>query len=169
MNEKLHSAAARYSELLRRHEHMLRWLCLRRAYADIELSDDYFQEVCLFLWRQLPSLPSGMPYKQERLYVKKLAVSALSRCSRKNRPDVRCIDPEMIIAVDQHAKENEQLLNDLVDALPGDDRLVVGLYRAGYEVAGIALYLGISPNAASHRLRRAIARMQSIMEKENNI
>ena len=169
MNEKLHSAAARYSELLRRHERMLRWLCLRRAYADIELSDDYFQEVCLFLWRQLPSLPSDMPYKQEHRYVKKLALSALSHCSRKNRPEVKSIDPEMIIAIDQHAKENEQFLNDLVDALPEDDRIVVGLYRAGYEVADIALYLGISPNAASHRFRRAIAKMQTIMKIENKI
>ena len=63
MNDNLHSAAARFRELLKRHERMLRWMCLRRAY-------DYFQEVSLALWQELLSLTPDLPPKQERAYVK---------------------------------------------------------------------------------------------------
>ena len=169
MNDNLHSAAARFRELLSRHERMLRWMCLRRAYADIELADDYFQEVSLVLWQEIPTLTPDLPPRQERAYVKKVARFALSHCSRKNRHNLQHLEPEMIIALDQLDKENEQFLNDLVDALPESDRLVVGLYRAGYEAPDIARFLGTSTNAVSQRYRRAVAKMKAIVEKENNL
>lgn len=172
MNEKPHSAIGRYHELLRRHERLLRWLCLRRAYGDIDLADDYYQEVALTLWRLLPSLTAVMPPKQERAFVKTTARNVLGHCSRKNPPDLLMLQAEMITAfgrVDDGDAENEQLLNAFADALPEGERLAVGLYRSGYSVAEIARFLGITPDAASHRLRRAIEKMCQMYEKENNI
>lgn len=171
MDENKHTAASRYCELLRRHERMLRWLCLRRAFGDPSLADDYYQEVALSLWRQLPSFMPDIPLRQERAYVKEAARFVLSRCSRKRHPDLRVLQAEMITTfgqIDNGDSENEQLLNAFTDALPEGERLTVGLYRAGYSVTEIALFLNISPNAASHRLRRAIERMCEMYEKECN-
>jgi len=166
MDEKRQSAAARYCGLLRRHERMLRWLCLRHAYGDPDLADDYFQEVSLTLWRHLPDLDPDLPGRQERSYVKQSARFALGHCRRGQRMDLQRLRAEMVVAFDQGDKEGEQMLNALVGSLSGDDRIVVGLYRSGYEVSEIARFLGISANAASQRLHRAVERMRAMYDKE---
>lgn len=116
------------------------------------------------------SLPYARPAAETGACLReKAARFALSHCSRKNRHNLQHLEPETIIALDQLDKENEQFLNDLVDALPESDRLVVGLYRAGYEAPDIARFLGTSTNAVSQRYRRAVAKMKAIVEKENNL
>ena len=166
MERDPHNAAARYCELLYRHERMLRWQCLRRAHGDPSLADDYFQEVALTLWRQLPTLEPGIPLRQEREYVKQAARFTLGHCSRRKPPDLRRLQAEMAIAFGQRSQEDELSLNSLVDALPGEDRMMVELYRAGYTATDMALFLGMRPNTVSQRLRRAVARMREMYEKE---
>lgn len=169
MNENRHSTAARYRELICRHERMLRWLCLRRAFGDPSLADDYFQEVALSLWQHLPSLKSDIPLRQERAYVKEAARFVLGHCSRKERRDLKGLQAEMTIVFDQCDRENEQLLNTFIDALPQRERIAVGLYRVGYSKTEIAKFLDLQPNAVSQSINRAIARMREMYEKECNI
>ena len=169
MNEKNHSAASRYCEILRRHERMLRWLCFRHAYGDIDLADDYFQEVAFSLWKQLHDLSTVSTLEEERSYIKKGALFVLSHCSRKKHPDLLTLHAEMITSfgeADNGYDENDQLLSSLIDALPKGERITTGLYRAGYSLNEIALFLGTTPNAISQRLHRALARMRDMYEKE---
>ena len=168
MNENRHNAAAHYRELICRHERMLRWLCLRRAFGDPSLADDYFQEVALSLWRQLPSLTPDIPLRQERAYVKEAARFVLGHCSRKERRDLKGLQAEMIIVLDQCDRDDEQLLNTFIDALPKRERLAVGLYRVGYSISEIAKFLNIQPSAVSQSINRAIVRMRNMYEKECN-
>ena len=168
MNENTHSAAARYCELIRRHERMLRWLCLRHAHGDPGLADDYFQEVALTLWEQLPDILPDIPPQQERSYVKQAARHVLGHCSRRKPLDLQKLQIEMTLAFDRHSGENERLLNDLMEALPEDDYLVVKYYRAGFPAADIGRILGLTPNAVSQRLHRAVAKMCALYENDNN-
>lgn len=168
MNENHHSAAARYCELIRRHERMLRRLCLWRAHGDPNRADDYFQEVALSLWEQLPDILPDIPLQQERSYVKKAARLALSHCSRKKQPDMQKLQIEMTLALDRHSSENEMLLDNLMEALPEDDCLVVKYYRAGFPTSAIARILGTNPNAVSQHLHRAIVKMCRIYENDIN-
>lgn len=168
MDRERHGAAARYREFLHRHERLLRWLCLRRALGDPDLADDYFQEVSLSLWRYLPNIDSDMTGRQERFLVKRIARFALGHCTRGRHPDLRQLQAEMMIALDRRDKEDESLLNTFAEALPKKERVVVGLYRSGYEVAEIATFLDMKPNAVSQRLHRAVRMMQTMYEKENN-
>lgn len=169
MNEQGHNTISRYCEILRRHERMLRWLCLRHAFGDIELANDYFQEVALSLWKHLHDLSTEPTPAEERSYVKKGALFVLGRCSRKKHPDLLTLHAEMIASfgkADNGYDENDQLLSSLIDALPERERLTVGLYRVGYTVNEIALFLGVTPNAVSKRLHRALNKMREMYEKE---
>lgn len=168
MPENHHSATARYCELIRRHERMLRWLCLRHAHGDAGRADDYFQEVALSLWEQLPVILPDISPQQERSYIKEAAHLVLSHCSRKKQIDLQKLQIEMTLAFDRHGDENEQLLNNLMDALPKDDYLIVKYYRAGFTAPDIAHILGLKPNTVSQRLHRAIVKMCNIYENENS-
>lgn len=166
MKEENNSAAIRYCALLRRHERSLRWLCLRRAWGDPDLADDYFQEVSLLLWRYLDRFYPSLSPRQERAYVKRAALYALSHCSRKKRLDQQLLRDDLTAALEQRDREDEQLLNSLVEELPEDDRIVVGLFRAGYDTGDIARFLGITPNAVSQRLHRIVTKMRTLYYKE---
>lgn len=165
MERERHNAA-RYRELLSRHERLLRWLCRRRALGDTDLADDYFQEVVLSLWRFLPNIDPDITGRQERALVKRIAGYALGHCTRKRRPDLQHLQVEMTIALDRQNKEDEDLLNTFAEALPEEERFVVGLYRSGYEVAEIATILGLNPNTVSQRLHRAVQSMRTMYENE---
>lgn len=167
MKEACHSPAAQYSELILRHERRLRWLCLRRAHGDIDLADDYFQEVALTLWKLLPAFPTPLPPRQESAYIKQMALKVLANCSRKKQVDLRQLQIEMITALDRQREENEQLLNAFTDALPEKYRTVVALYRSGYEHSEIAHFLDLNVDAVRQRLHRATVMMRDMYEKEN--
>lgn len=174
MSEKKHNLLlSRYCELISRHERMLRWQCLRHAYGDIDLSDDYFQEVALSLWRYFPSLSSllsnELSPEQERAHIKRIARFALSHCSRKKRVDLQQLKIEMLCAFDHQGKEDEQLLDTFVNALPENYRTVISFYRLGYSDSEIADLLDLTPNAVRQRRYRAVAMMRSMYEKECNI
>ena len=165
-NENRHSAAANYGSLLQRHERMLRWMCLRRAFGDPDLADDYYQEVALTLWRHLPDFDNDLSWRKERAYVKQAARCVLSHCSRKRHPDLQRLEAEMVIALDQRDKDDEQLLNTFVNELPEGERTVVGLYRSGYSFEEIGVFLHLSSEAVRQRLHRATLKMQKMYEKE---
>lgn len=161
------SAAARYRELVMRHRTLLRWLCLRRALGDPDVADDYFQEISLTLWRYLGNISPDASPKQERAYVRQAALYALGHCRRDGKADLYRLEADLAVALDESGREHEQFLDDLVAALPSEeDRLVAGLYRSGYTASDIALYLGISPNAASQRIHRLGERLRDIYQKE---
>ena len=146
MNEGVHNTAVRYCELLLRHERMLRWQCLRRAHWDPDIADDYFQEVALTLWQQLPALEAGITPLQERAYVKQAARFVLGHCSREKPLDLQRVRMEMAAAFAQRDKEDEMSLNSLVNALPEEDRQFVEFYRAGYSASDISHFLGLKSN-----------------------
>lgn len=101
--------------------------------------------------------------------MKRIAGYALGHCTRGRRQDLRQLQVEMTIALDRSNKDDKGLLNTFAEALPEEERVVVGLYRSGYKVAEIATFLDMKPNAVSQRLHRAVRMMQTMYEKECNM
>lgn len=162
--------ADRYCELIMRHERMLRWLCLRRARGNPDLADDYFQEVSLSLWRALPDIAPGIPIRQERSYVRRAALYTLGHCSRHLQPDLSRLSCDLSLVLnaqpDAAADEDEHYLDEIIALLPPQMRTLLGLYRSGYTLDEIALYLDINPSAARQRYHRAILMLRAIDQQE---
>jgi DNA-directed RNA polymerase specialized sigma subunit len=57
-------------------------------------------------------------------------------------------------------------LKQQIDALPGDERLVIEMLRSGYEGTEIAKSLKVSPQAVTRRKQKALRRLRQILGNE---
>lgn len=157
----------RFERILLREGPALRRLALAygRTAADAE---DLFQEICLALWRALPSFRGEC---SERTFAFRIGhnrgLTFRSRC----RPDPAPLDhdlrdrapgPETLATA---AAERERLLG-AIQRLPEGHRQVVLLSLEGLSHADIAEVLGITENNVAVRLSRARRALKDLLAAE---
>lgn len=148
----------KYTELLLRHRPLVWALCWRRARGDYERCRDLVQEVSLSLWEHYGRLRPGAGPLQERAWVVWHTRSVLDHLHRRPSPTLVPLPDDMPAEVN----DTDDTLDDLLAALPPDDRRLVQLRLEGRDGAYIAEKLGIKRDAVYQRLHRIIERLRML-------
>ena len=146
------------------------WRTLRRLGVPLSATDDATQQVWLVLSRRLPEIAPG----EERAFLfgtsLRVASDARRRLARRREvPEVEndeAVDPgpSPHDVVDQ--REARSVLDEILEALPADLRVVFILYELEEQTAlQIAELLVLPAGTVASRLRRARAEFEQIVKR----
>ncbi len=156
-----HSQQA-YTELLRRHRHLVWALCWTRARGDRERCRDLVQDVSLSLWEHYGKLRIGASPFEERAWVVWHTRTVLDHLHRRPSPILVPLCDELPAEVD----DSKTLLNELLDSLADTDRQLVQLRLDGFSADEIAAKTGLKRDTVYQRLHRIIERLRKEKDEE---
>jgi len=167
MNRSKAELADRYERLLGAHGPALRRVAASYE-ANRNLREDLFQEICLAIWKALPSFRGEA---SERTFLFRIGHNrGLSHCWRR-RPRVTDLeaaeavpDPVPGPEAQADASQRRKRLQAAVRKLPLAARQVVSLSLEGLSHREISEVLGISENNVAVRLNRARAALKRSLE-----
>ena len=154
----------RYKEFMKRHDGFILHICAWRARGDFFLSDEYYQESCLYLWKHLDQLHPGASTLEERAWLYFRLRSAIRRSYKRHTRGETLVDlTDMENIPDTDIPSDEILaLHQSIALLPEKDRHIITLYCQGYSLKEIGLELGISANAVSTRISRIAKKIKQM-------
>lgn len=132
---------------------------------DPNTAADLLQETNIVLWRKFGQYESGSSFFAWAREIARLSVLRHRRTSSRR---IATLDPHLLEELAERLSDNvesadrdRQVLDDCLKKLRDKDReLIVGRYRTGATVGGMAVRLGRSENSVSQslcRIRRALA------------
>lgn len=142
-----------------------------RAYTNTEEDfEDYYQEVCLQIWRSRDSFRGDSEWSTW-IYRLSLNVCMTLLKKRKGRPTVFASDYlDTATAEDRHEFRDESL-NELYGAirrLSEVDRAVILLYLEEKSYAEIAGIIGTNPNNIGVRIARIKERLRRLLNEQDD-
>jgi RNA polymerase sigma-70 factor (ECF subfamily) len=141
-----------------------------RAYTNSkEDFEDYYQEVCLQIWRSHHNFKEASEWSTWVYRVTLNVCLTLLKKKTNNKQHFASdyVQPELV--EDSHAFEDEQLnqLYDAIRQLSEIDRGVIMLYLEKKSYQEIAEIIGTNPNNIGVRIKRIKARLKKILNKNN--
>jgi len=137
-----------------------------RAYTNTQEDfEDYYQEVCLQIWRSRVNFREQSEWST---WIYRLSLNVCLTMLKKRKNNNQHITsedlPEQIIE-DRHAFEDESLnqLYDAIRELSELDRAVILLYLEEKSYQEIADIIGTNPNNIGVRIKRIKARLKKIL------
>ena len=149
-----------YTDLLYRHRSLVWKLCWARSKGDYERCRDLVQEVSLSLWEHYGRLRPNTSVLQERAWVLWHTRTVLDHLHRHPSPTFVPLPTELPL------DENDSVdcVDELIECLDNEDRLLVKMRLDGYEAEEIGKVLGINRNAVYQRLHRIVVRLRKGIE-----
>jgi RNA polymerase sigma-70 factor (ECF subfamily) len=148
------------------------WRSLRRLGVPLSATDDATQQVWLVLSRRLPDIIRG----QERAFLFGTALRVASDVRRRLARQREVPELESLLeAVDPgpsphdliDQRQARSVLDEILDALPDDLRVVFILYEMEEQTAAeIAALLALPAGTVASRLRRARAEFEQIVKRQ---
>lgn len=145
----------RYSELVLRHERMIRALCLRHTDDDEELKD-LAQEVRIALWERYAACGGSLGAWPEGLWVFWRTRSLMSHRRRAAQPELVRLDEHMVESIAEGDDAAEALIDDLAEGLTPEHARLLHLLREGYSVAEVAAMDGEPTDTVKSRRQRLV-------------
>lgn len=131
---------------------------LRRR-TDRSTADDVLGDTLLVLWRRLDDVPPDAPLA----WSYGVARGCLANAVRTDRRRLRLVH-RLVAEPVAPPPEADPALHEALESLPAPDREVLRLWAwEGLAPREIALVLDVTPNAASIRLHRALAKLRKIL------
>lgn len=138
---------------------------IRRLYWE-----DIMQDVLERMWLSLDTLDMAMSSKDEKLWV----INTVRRVMRdyeklqnvlENEPKVP-IDEVYALPCHDYEMDDRELVDDLKEMLPTDDREVVDCIMQGYSNKEIAQKMGMNQNTLNQKKARIIQKMRKIFDEQ---
>lgn len=148
-------------ELLKRHKKIVWERCWRYSDGDFELCRDLVQEVTINIFLHRDTLRPGVSEKEELAWLVLLTRRTLHDLHRKKGGD-----PERLAAVleelnsDDSRQSAREQAQEIIDALPERDRIIMQKRFEGYSIEEIADQLHTTPSNLSHRIQRIIKNLK---------
>lgn len=149
----------RYSELVLRHERMVRMLCLRQT-DDAEELKDLAQEVRIGLWQQYMACDGNLGMWPEVLWVYWQTRTVTSRRRRKQRSELVRLSANMVDNIAATGDAATELVDELAEGLPPLYADLLRQLREGYTVAEIAARSGEPLATVKSRRQRLVEQMR---------
>jgi len=134
-------------------------------------AEDLYQETWIDLNENSSSPSDNSDEQPEEILLRQAVGRAVERAFGKLRKrsqrgtagevQLEC-DPADCLPDREHVMD----LKQQIDALPGDERLVIEMLRSGYEGTEIARSLKVSPQAVTRRKQKALRRLRQILGNE---
>ena len=154
----------RYTDLVLRHERMIRVLCLRRSDDDDEMKD-LAQEVRIGLWQRFAAADGSLGAWPEGLWVFWYTRSVMSHRHRHPRTELVMLDRHMVEDIAEEENAADRLVDELAEGLPEEPARLLELLRQGYSVAEIAELTGTPFDTVKSRRRRLVELMRQRAEE----
>ncbi len=142
-----------------------------RAYTDNQEDfEDYYQEVCLQIWKSKDSFQGN---SQWSTWIYRLSLNVcmtLLRKEKSKKRDLSSADVSMVDNVEQEAFDDDAL-NELYKAirqLSEVDRAVIMLYLDEKPYQEIAEIMGTNPNNIGVRIKRIKERLKKLLNGKFN-
>jgi len=145
---------AAFARLLESHGAALRRIS--RAYARTAADqEDLHQEICLQLWRSLPSFQGKSAIGTWLYRVALNTALSWQRTSRRRKQHDEALAHEPSpSSTGETPRDEKSILEEFLSALAPVDRIVLVLYMEALTIEEIADVAGVSPGAVSVRLHR---------------
>jgi len=141
-----------------------------RAYTNTQEDfEDYYQEVCLQIWRSRDNFRDESEWST---WIYRLALNVCLTLLKKKKNTSQHIDSDSLpneIIEDSHAFADEALnqLYDAIRQLSEVDRAVTLLYLEEKSYQEIAEIIGTNPNNIGVRIKRIKERLKKILTQNN--
>ena len=149
----------RYSELVLRHERMIRTLCLRQS-DDAELLKDLAQEVRIGLWERYLACGGNLGVWPEALWVYWQTRTVTSRRRRLQRAELVRLSEQMVETIAAGDDAAAELVDELAEGLPELYADLLRQLREGYSVAEIAERCGEPLATVKSRRQRLVEQLR---------
>lgn len=142
-----------------------------RAYTNSQEDfEDYYQEVCLQIWRSNDNFRQQCEWST---WVYRISLNVCLTLLKKKKNNHQYFASDALpeeITVDNHAFENDALnqLYDAIKHLSEVDRAVILLYLDEKTYQEIADVLGTNPNNIGVRIKRIKERLKKILDEKIN-
>jgi RNA polymerase sigma-70 factor (ECF subfamily) len=138
-----------------------------RAYTNSQEDfEDYYQEVCLQIWRSSDNFQEQSEWST---WIYRISLNVCLTLLKKNKHHFASdyLPPELV--EDNHAFEDEELnqLYDAIRQLSEIDRGVIMLHLEEKSYQEIADIIGTNPNNIGVRIKRIKDRLKIILDKKN--
>ncbi|WP_394749712.1 RNA polymerase sigma factor [Spongiimicrobium salis] len=139
---------------------------LCRAYTNSQEDfEDYFQEVCLQVWRSRTSFKEQCKWST---WVYRVALNVCLTLVKKKKPKVMYSDknlPQLEASEDQNTFSDSDLnqLYEAIKKLSEIDRAIITLYLEEKSYKEIAIIIGTSPNNIGVRVSRIKDRLKKLL------
>lgn len=151
-----------YTSLLLRHKKLIWYLCRRYAKRDPDRCCDLVQEVSIALWERYVLRKPARGALAEMRWVARNANTLLRNIHRgKHLEEVPLADWMADSIADNRDRERD-LVQELMAALPDEDRQLLQMRLDGYEVQEIGQMMGLTPNAVYKRIAQIIKKLKQI-------
>jgi RNA polymerase sigma-70 factor (ECF subfamily) len=137
-----------------------------RAYTNSQEDfEDYYQEVCLQIWRSRDNFREQSEWST---WIYRLSLNVCLTLLKKEKKNSQHLDSEVLpaeIIEDSHAFADESLnqLYDAIRLLSEVDRAVILLYLEEKSYQEIADIIGTNPNNIGVRIKRIKERLKKIL------
>ncbi len=158
-----HDLFTRYSDLLLRHERLIRVLCLRRT-DDEEFLKDLAQEVRIELWERYVECGGKLGAWPEGLWVFWQTRSVTSRRRHLPHSELVVLNRRMVESIAADSDGADELVDELAEGLAPQFADLLRLLREGYSVAEIAERTGEPMETVKSRRRRLVELMRQRAE-----
>ena len=148
------ASKAEFLDQIEQHQGIINSLC-SLFYEREEDRKDARQDIILQLWKAWPSFRGE---SKVSTWIYKVALNTLLAKSRKEKRRIKEADLDSIQLPDEtktvFVDDDVQLLRQIIELLPDDDKALVVLYLEGYKNIEIATILGLTQTNISTRLHR---------------
>lgn len=151
-----------YTTLILRHKKLIWHLCRRYARRDADRCCDLVQEVSVALWEYYGRRKPGSGLVAERRWVALNTNTLLRNMHRAGRATETPVDNWQESAIADDCDHARDLVQDLMAALPDDDRKLLQLRLDGYSGSEIGEQMGLSRDAVYQRINRIIKKLKQI-------
>lgn len=153
-----------YTTLILRHKKLIWHLCRRYAKRDADRCCDLVQEVSIALWEYYGRRKPGNGFLAESRWVARNTNTLLRNMHRAEGVKETPVDTwrEDTLVDNRSHDHARDLVQDLMAALPDDDRTLMQLRLDGYSGSEIGEKMGLSRDAVYQRINRIIKKLKQI-------
>jgi len=160
-----------FDAMLLRNKAMLWHICSDFNLGTTWSTEDCMQEVIYILWRDFSQFEGR---SSERTWVYRVATNAMLMLKRKQLHSLTCesiedVDKNISTSDDDLGSESLQQLNQLIEALPDKECMMIRAHLDGFSYKEIADMTGSTVGAVAMRIARTKRKLKQLYEKENTI